>query len=77
MRKIRLAVEELAVESFQTDAVGRKGGTVRGYVTQIDTCGSCGSECATCQPFGCPGNTVTCGFASCGRTDGIHVCIGC
>jgi len=77
MRKLRLKIDDLAVESFQTDKVGKRGGTVRGHQTELDTCNSEDSECATCQPFGCPGNTATCYFGTCGRTNGYQLCFGC
>jgi len=75
MRKIRLDVEELVVESFGTaDGNGRKVGTVHGhYYTQLAGCvGSEFSDCATCLE-GCPQDTMTC-FASCHMTDGNKVC---
>ncbi|HEU4452874.1 MAG TPA: hypothetical protein VFR81_07430 [Longimicrobium sp.] len=87
MRKLHLKIDDLAVESFQTDKGGKRGGTVRGYLTEvetctqwqtrIDTCNSEDSECATCQVGGCPGDTQTCYFGTCGRTDGFNVCFGC
>ena len=84
MRKLRLEIENLIVESFQTNEGGKRGGTVRGYFTEletctqtmINTCNSKDSECATCQPLGCPGDTQTC-FGTCGRTNGYQVCFGC
>src|SRR6185295_12255914 len=77
MRKIRLDIEELVVESFGT-ADGRDGkGTVRGHdLTQFIGCGGGGSEesnCATCLE-GCPRDTMTC-FASCRMTNGNQACI--
>jgi len=38
MRKLRLQLEDLAVESFQTDKGGKRSGTVRGYLTELGTC---------------------------------------
>ncbi|HEX6751008.1 MAG TPA: hypothetical protein VF092_27210 [Longimicrobium sp.] len=76
MRKIRLNVETLAVESFRTaDGGETKVGTVRGYdITQLAGCaGSEMSNCATCLE-GCPRDTMTC-FASCRMTNGYQACI--
>lgn len=76
MAKIRLDIDDLTVESFDTadDNVRRKG-TVRGHDFSLNPdCGSVNSDCATCQPGGCPHDTETC-FASCGRTNGFDVCI--
>ena len=75
MRKIRLDVEDLVVESFGTvDGNGGKG-TVRGHdFTQLQGCvGSADSNCATCLE-GCPRDTMTC-FASCRMTNGNQACI--
>ena len=75
MRKIRLDIEELVVESFGT-ADGKGGnGTVQGHgFTQFAGCvGSADSNCATCLE-GCPRDTMTC-FASCRMTNGYQACI--
>lgn len=78
MRKIRLEVEELIVESF--DTAGRRGrdaGTVRGHDDSFWECNvSDGSYCATCGYGGqmCPQDTMTC-FASCLMTRGDAACI--
>lgn len=73
MRKIRLDIDDLAVESFDTASRGKDAGTVRGHdddgsdvsncVTCVNGCPSEFSNCATCLN-GCPGDTFTC-FASC------------
>lgn len=81
MRKIRLDIEDLAVESFDTTSGGRAdGGTVRGHgwselegCSQFDGCNSEESLCATCAG-GCPQDTSTC-FASCRMTHGNQICI--
>jgi len=74
MRKIRLDVEELVVESFDTADAKGKAGTVRGHaISQFVACvASEFSDCATCLE-GCPQDTMTC-FASCHMTDGNKVC---
>lgn len=76
MRKIRLDVEELVVESFDTAGdKEKKAGTVHGHEwSQWEGCViSDGSNCATCDG-GCPRDTMTC-FASCRMTNGYNACI--
>jgi hypothetical protein len=60
MRKLSLELEQLTVESFDTDAVAEQRGTVQGHYgtnhTEVDTCGnerSCITYCATCDPTWC------------------------
>lgn len=77
MRKIRLNVDELAVESFRTAASEGTAGTVQGQgFTAMAGCVISGgvSACATCDG-GCPQDTSTC-FASCQMTNGYQKCIG-
>jgi hypothetical protein len=77
MRKIRLDVEKLTVESF--DTAGRemkKVGTVRGHDsgTDYDGCVSYYSNCASCLES-CPHESQTC-FGSCrAYTDQGFACI--
>jgi hypothetical protein len=76
MRKIRLDVENLMVESFSTDGgEEKKVGTVHGHAfTEWEGCVVSGmSDCATCDG-GCPRDTMTC-FASCRMTNGYQACI--
>lgn len=74
MRKIRLEIDDLAVESFNTvHGEEKKPGTVRGHESEEWGCNSQYSNCATCQE-GCPRDTLTC-FASCRMTDGMGPCI--
>lgn len=61
MQKIRLDMERLNVETFETDAASADaGGTVHGYYSQIGTCdafvGTCqyGGSCGA----GCPGTKL-------------------
>ena len=73
MRKLRLDVDALAVESFDTDArEGRRGGTVRGregseFPCTFGTCyQSCGWSEIDCHTQGCRTDFDTCGqFGSC------------
>lgn len=60
MRKIRLSIEELAVESFNTAARDEKSeGTVHAHAT---------------ERLACQISQGTC-FQSCARTDGYQYCI--
>lgn len=81
MRKIRLDIDELEVESFEPGSGDAARGTVRGHGTQYGSCqGSCVYTCGgrTCEAP-CvvdPTLYVTCA-ESCGWTDGINVCLYC
>jgi hypothetical protein len=78
MRKVKLQMEELAIESFETSAgETERGGTVFGNVkkTDIRYCGSgfnCYTdnevECAT-QWYGC--NTNQCSQTHCTTIEGV------
>jgi hypothetical protein len=76
MRKIRLSIEELSVESFNTaGSEDKRQGTVRGNGwSEWEGCqNSPDTMCATyCE--GCPQDTMTC-FASCRMTNGYQACI--
>ena len=54
MRKLRLDLDALVVETFETAAALAGGGTVRGNLRYTDAGGS-----------GCPVDTCTCGETSC------------
>jgi hypothetical protein len=70
-KKLRLNLEDLRVESFDTSPVqGAQRGTVRGQDTQFGTCGTeqtceltcgsaggCGFMSETCVPLNCPDPT--------------------
>jgi hypothetical protein len=77
MRKIRLEIDDLTVESFDTaGSKGQKAGTVHGNAySQWEGCiiSDGISACATCDG-GCPADTRTC-FASCRMTNGYAACI--
>ena len=57
MRKIRLELDRLRVDSFETEERGTESGTVHGLWSQVGTCdgrvatcqygGTCGNGCAT------------------------------
>jgi hypothetical protein len=50
MKKLRLELDELAVESFDTAATDALGGTVHGQATEPASCSFCR---ATCIETGC------------------------
>ena len=62
MRKIRLDLERLNVETFATEAAETARGTVRGHWSQL---GTCDAVVATCQLNGTC--RLTCG-SRCGST---------
>lgn len=50
MGKLRLNVEDLKVESFDTlPEVAGQAGTVFGYMMQTTGCPSCGTNCQDCE----------------------------
>ena len=69
MKKLRLEIEQLAVESFATAAATAPRGTVQAHGTQFDN--TCGPE-NTCGP-------QTCLDAYCVRTETFDPCLsaGC
>ncbi|HSU16712.1 hypothetical protein [Longimicrobium sp.] len=93
MKKLKLEVEELAVESFATASQAQGLGTVRGHGTfRENTCqavNSCGPH--TCGNAYCVietdspdcgfGGTGTCGTggasANCATNNGALSCVGC
>lgn len=91
MKKLKLRMEELAVESFVTDAAARLRGTVEGHNTLGgQTCGAertCGPQ--TCPPmycsFGtdpveCGGGTLNCPTLNCPSncpTGSGFTCVDC
>ncbi|HEX6748924.1 MAG TPA: hypothetical protein VF092_16620 [Longimicrobium sp.] len=63
MKKLKLQLEELDVQSFRVDGVIlAEAGTVRGHaVTRLDTCqASCGPT-ACSDPLSCAQQTCFCG----------------
>jgi hypothetical protein len=81
MRKMRLELDDLDVESFDTRPSEAGRGTVKGHATQYGSCqGSCVQTCGgpTCESP-CevePTMYLTC-MESCGWTGGGYVCIYC
>jgi len=60
MKKIKLNLDDLKVESFVTTP---EAGGVQGY-----SCPSCAATCATCDatcPYTCPPSCDTCPFTDC------------
>lgn len=88
MKKMKLDLEELSVETFDTlpGSSGKAGGTVRAYlnteeiISCISFCEACtGDTCDTCAAS-CGGtcNTCsTCGGSTCEGTCGENTCNGC
>jgi hypothetical protein len=93
MRKLKLELEELAVESFVTSSPPRPEGTVEAYGTfrgstcdAVNTCGphTCGDlYCVleTDSPDCGGGGTLNCGTANCtvgcATNNGALSCVGC
>ena len=78
MKKLRLNVDALHVESFRTDPVPAPGGTVNAHATSYGTCqGTCVDTCGgpTCDAPCETADTcyLTC-MAACGWTYGQVVC---
>jgi hypothetical protein len=64
MRKIRMELEQLHVDTFETSPVEAGRGTVRGHWSQV---GTCDGRVATCQYGGTCG--PGCGTLKCTGTD--------
>jgi hypothetical protein len=68
MRKLRMKVEELHVESFDTRGVKGERGTVRAHAEtdfDFETCGvSCAGTCGPWTKCDCPRDTITTNDAS-------------
>jgi hypothetical protein len=55
MKKIRLDTSALRVDSFVTDGVDGRQGTVHGHATPISVCRTCGgAECEVTSVQSCP-----------------------
>ena len=82
MKKLRLSLEDLAVESFQPETGRYRSGTVRLYLSGdvTDECDSCGSWCGGCeQTPECPqGSRLqdTCSCAGWYTCAGVYTCDG-
>ena len=78
MKKLKLEIDALAVESFDTHAVAESGGTVRGMASYPDGCfppsNSQDPFIDTCGYATCAGNTC---WYTCGDTCGCGVTVGC
>lgn len=82
MNKMKLALDDLAVESFAPAEDPQRRGTVRAHDSgpYTDECQSCGVDtgcgwggCDTqyCQSRGCPTNNTCPGYYTCA---GVHTC---
>jgi hypothetical protein len=76
MKKLQLKLDELAIESFETDRAAVETGTVRGYISTRCTGGAmtCDNG-ATCVPAGATCDLDTC-YVSCPESC-PHVPDGC
>ena len=59
MTKIRLGIENLRIESFDTAAAERGAGTIFGNAKTLDTCTACPSAIDAC-PSSPPAATLPC-----------------
>ncbi|HEU4456989.1 MAG TPA: hypothetical protein VFR81_28225 [Longimicrobium sp.] len=66
MKKLRLELDELAVETFDTQAAPALEGTVHGYFTQVGTCSFCH---ATCIETGCDTCDNSLDYCTCACTE--------
>jgi hypothetical protein len=82
MEKLRLAVEQLVVETFEASGLPLRMGTVHARDSAItdeyDSCGvetECGANgcSAHCGSAGCPGSDTCPGYYSCA---GVYTCGG-
>jgi hypothetical protein len=84
MKKMKLSLDDLKVESFQTTPEGAEGdrGTVYGYIScDLTICQECGPTCACTRDPSCNGTCAascngTC-YASCGGTCNVSCNGGC
>lgn len=76
MRKLKLELDSLQVETFLTDEAAEGAGTVHGHVSLACT-GANGATCndrATCNgAYTCDGE-YTCNFRSCDGVCGTYFC---
>lgn len=54
MKKISLNVENLQVETFETDLVKNEEGTVRGWMVTDPRRSDCLNTCDGCPTYSCP-----------------------
>jgi hypothetical protein len=60
MQKLRLNLDALVVDSFQTHAPTRAGGTVRAQSGEVSDASLCYTYAATCPNYCDPNYTLTC-----------------
>lgn len=90
MKKLRLEIDALTVESFATAAKMGQGGTVEAFGTQLGyTCGAeatcgpqtCGQLMCVIDTDGCGGGSVGCATPGCATPgcggSGQMSCVGC
>lgn len=80
MRKLKLRIDELAVDSFETLEGSSPPGTVFGRETEVEICGSeWGTGQPTCQQWAtCEGRYETCNLnGGCFTMDADQSCVPC
>lgn len=73
MRKLRLQLDSLKVDSFATSPRGERRGTVAAYVTNYGTCGTTCND-YTCVEETCMGGRQTC-WDSCDTVCNSYFCL--
>ena len=73
MRKLRLQLEELEVDSFETSPLRHRRGTVAAHATHFGTCGTTCDD-YTCVEQTCMGGQHTC-WDSCDTACNSYFCL--
>ncbi len=71
MKKLKLNLDEIKVESFETDSSNKGIGTVIANNLQtmsVAPCGTCNTSCATAVPERCNTQDPTCVYSLVGKT---------
>jgi hypothetical protein len=75
MKKLKLDLNDLKVESFETSVVNKQKGTIQGYKTWTDANHTLCGDGSTCYDDTCV-HHATCGGATCGNTCYEYSCNG-
>lgn len=73
MKSLKLKIDDLHVESFDTRASDLHAGTVHGHEASMYPCVSVDSGCATCRDATCDTDITNC---ECWPSDDDHSCAG-
>jgi hypothetical protein len=71
MKKLKLEIDTLEVESFDADGALARKGTVHGHVTYQPNCATDPPNCNT-SPFLTCGDWLTCAFITCDTRTGFE-----